>query len=276
MTMTTSRLAAAAAGQVRIGSRQVNRLGIGGNRLNHNQASRQILRQALELGVQLFDTAQMYQGGASETVIGDTLAPYPDNVIVATKGGATASYSADNSAEYIRRGITASLQHLQLERLPLYYLHRIDPEASLEQTIWLLQQLQAEGRIDQIGLSEASVEQVKVAQGVAPIAAVQNEYNLGNRKYDDVVEYCSEHDIVFVPWSPLGSGTMSQLPLVDKIADKYDATPEQIAVAWLLQRSPQMLPIPGTLSSAHLEANIAAAQIKLSHADFSKLNDINI
>lgn len=264
---------AANAGTIAIGGElTVNRLGLGTNRVADNDASRATLRRAVALGVNFFDTAEMYR--ASEAIIGATLAPYPPGVIVSTKGGVTQQFQPANEPENIRRGIEQSLRHLRLEQLPLYFLHRLDA-ARLDETVGYLKELRDEGLIRHVALSDVTVEQIERARRIVPIAAVQNEYNLLQRKHDAEVDYCAANGIAFFPWFPLGKG---RFPAAEEtlaaIGARLGATPTQVALAWLLRRSPAMLPIPGTTSVEHLESNLAAAGLTLGEEDVRALDAV--
>jgi len=257
-------------GTIKLGDLTVNRIGLGTNRLTNTDENQRFLQEAVGLGINFIDTAYRYQAGASESTIGEALAPY-DGVVIATKGG------WDNDRpEQLRGFLEESLQRLQTRCVPLYQLHRVNPDVPIEDSVGELQKFRAEGRIRYIGLSEVTVEQIKRAQAVAPIASVQNEYNVAVRKHDDVVDYCTEQGIAFIPWYPLGGlsgGTAAVESIVADLADKYEATPQQIALAWLLKRSPMMLPIPGTLSLDHLKSNQGAGRINLSDEDYKDLKE---
>ncbi|HUD10579.1 MAG TPA: aldo/keto reductase [Candidatus Saccharimonadales bacterium] len=255
--------------QVQIGDMHVNRLGLGTNRITDTNEARTLLKRAVELGVNFIDTAHTYQGGASETTIGRTLAPYPKGVLIATKGGMNGA-----SPEQLRADLEDSLQRLKIDCIDLYQLHRVDPAIPLETTLSTMKQFQDEGKVRYIGLSEVNVKQIEQAQQIVPIVSVQNEYNLAKRQHEDVVDYCTEHGIIFIPWFPLGGlrgDTAKVNSLTEDLAKKHQATPQQIALAWLLVRSPLMLPIPGTLSIEHLVSNLQAALIELSQADYQSL-----
>lgn len=214
-------------------------------------------------GVNFVDTAHVYTGGDSESAIGSALAPFPENLVVATKGG----YSGGGT-EILREELEQSFKRLRTDRIVLYFLHRIDPQVPLEETMAVLREYRDSGRITHVGLCEVDVQQIRRARSVAPIAAVQNEYNLAERRYDEVVDYCTAEGIVFVPFYPLhGDGP----PTLTKIAERYDASLTQIRLAWLLHRSPVIAPIPGTLSIEHLKENLAALDIELAAEDFETL-----
>lgn len=260
---------ASQAGQVTLGDITVNRIGLGTNRLTDTPENRQLLQRAVELDVNFIDTAYRYQNGASETTIGNTLAPYGNGLTVATKGG-----WGDDSLDDIRLQLDESLKRLQTDHIDLYQLHRINPDIRLRDTMELFREFQEDGKIRHIGLSEVSLEQLQAALEVAPIASVQNQYNLLQRDYEAVVDFCAEQGIVFIPWFPLGGlagGAERVADMLDNMAAKYEASPQQLSLAWLLKRSPTMLPIPGTLSIAHLEDNLRAASITLSEEDYQSL-----
>lgn len=258
-------LTAKNAGTVKLGDITVNRLGLGTNRIADNDESRAVLRRTVELGINFIDTADRY--GQSQEIIGATLAPYPRRVIVATKGG----WRDDNGQESLQVQIDNSLKLLRLEQLPLWQLHRVDPSVPIEQTMSFLKNQQAAGKIRHIGLSEVKIDQIEAARAVVNIVSVQNNYNLLEREHDDVLDYCERERIVFVPFFPLRSGSVMLNRRLQELGDKYGKSPIQIAIAWLLARSPIMLPIPGTLSIEHLEANVAATSIKLENSDYHYL-----
>jgi pyridoxine 4-dehydrogenase len=262
---------AAQAGVIKIGDLTVNRIGLGTNRITDVPEARDLLKKAVELGVNFVDTAYRYTNGASETTIGNTLAPYPDGLVIATKGGWT-----ETKPEEFRHLLEESLRRLHTDHIDLYQLHRVNPDVSFEETIGMLKQFQDEGKIRQIGLSEVSVEQLQEARKIAPIVSVQNEYNVAVRKHEALVDYCTDNNIVFIPWFPLG-GLRGDTAKVDKLvaeaARKHDATSQQIALAWLLKRSPMILPIPGTLSIEHLKENLKAGTLDLSDEDYRNLTE---
>lgn len=212
------------------------------------------------------ETAHLYNGGESESTIGAELAPFADGLVVATKGG----YHPGGGPEGLRAELEQSFERLRVETIALYYLHRVDPETPLEQTLAVLKEYRDAGRIEHVGISEVSVEQIERARSVVPIAAVQNEYSLSERKHDDVVDFCAREGIVFVPFYPLAGDD----PNLREVAERYRASPQQIMLAWLLKRSPAILPIPGTLSIEHLKANLAAREIELADSDFETLTRI--
>jgi pyridoxine 4-dehydrogenase len=257
--------------QILIGELPVNRIGLGTNKITGSPQAASLLQYAVEAGINFIDTARLYTAGASETAIGDTLAPYPDGLVVATKGG-YGSGEGDNRPESLRAELEESLRRLQTDRITLWQLHRVDPRVPLKQTMEVLKSFQADGLVQYLGLSEATVEQIAEARQYAEIVSVQNEYSLAERKHEPVVDYCTENGIVFIPWFPLRHLTDQQVAMLKDIGSAHQATPEQIALAWLLKRSPQMLPIPGTLSKEHLQENIAAARIELSDDEYARLD----
>jgi len=263
-------IAAASAGTISFGDITVNRIGLGTNRIHDNEAGYGLLKRAVELGVNFIDTAHRYAGGESEAAIGNALAPYGNGLVIATKGG----MGNGASAEQLRNELEESLRRLQTDHIDLYQLHRVDPTIPLAETMAVLRGFQDEGLIGHIGLSEVSVEQVKEAVAVAPVVSVQNEYNVAIRKHEALVDYCTANSIAFIPWFPLGGlagDTVKVEALVAEMARKYDVTPQQIALAWLLQRSPMILPIPGTTSIEHLQDNLKAADLDLSDEDYRAL-----
>jgi pyridoxine 4-dehydrogenase len=250
---------------VSLGDLRLNRIGLGTNRLTDTAENRSFLEEAVRAGLNFIDTAHLYTGGESESAIGSALAPFRDDLVVATKGG----YRPGGGTEGLRRELEQSFERLRTDRIVLYFLHRVDPDVPLEETMLLLKEYRDGGRIADVGLSEVNVEQIKRARSVVPIAAVQNEYNLSERKHDEVVDYCTVEDILFVPFYPLRGDESAALT---EIAERYDASPNQVALAWLLQRSPAVLPIPGTLSLEHLKENLGALDIDLSSEDFGTLS----
>jgi aryl-alcohol dehydrogenase-like predicted oxidoreductase len=259
------------------GAMQLTGKGIWGDPSDPDEAVR-VLRRAVELGVNFIDTADSYGPFVSEMLIRRALHPYPDDLVIATKAGLTRHgpgiWKAVGRPEYLRQQCQLSLRHLGLERIELYQLHRIDPKVPLEDQLGELAALREEGLVHHIGLSEVSVEELERAREIVPIATVQNLYNLTNRKAEDLLDHCEREDIGFIPWFPLATGELARSggPL-DRIASEVEATPPQLALAWLLKRSPVMLPIPGTSSVAHLEDNLAAAEIELTDEQFEALSD---
>ncbi|MEU1838904.1 aldo/keto reductase [Micromonospora chersina] len=284
--MTTSTRPAKDSGTYRIGGDlQVDRLGYGAMQLtgpgvwgdpkDPAEAVR-VLRRAYELGVTFIDTADSYGPFVSELLIKEALHPYADDLVIATKAGLTRSGPGDwrpvGRPEYLRQQCELSLRHLGLDCIPLYQLHRIDEKVPLEDQLGELALLKQEGKVRHIGLSEVTVEQIEAARRITPIVSVQNLYNLADRSAEDVLEHCERDDLAFIPWFPIATGNLARPggPL-DAISTEHGATPAQLALAWLLRRSPVMLPIPGTSSVAHLEENVAAAEVRLSDDEFEAL-----
>ena len=248
---------------MRFGDTEVARIGLGTNRLAKTRGSVELIKAAVAAGVQMIDTAHTYTGGQSEETIGDALSPIPGNYIVATKGGL-----GSGRPQALRDEIEMSLTRLRTDSIPLYYLHRVDPAIPLEESIAAIKEYLDRGKIRHIGLSNVDIDQIERARKVVSIAAVQNAYSLSLRKYDTVVDYCAAEEIVFVPYVPLRGADGAA---VAEIASRHRATPQQIALAWLLRRSQAILPIPGTLSLQHLKENLAALSIELSDAEFEAL-----
>lgn len=250
---------------MRIGDFEVARIGLGTNRLRHTAENEAFVREAVAAGVGLIDTAHTYTGGDSEATIGAALSPSPATVVVATKGGYA---PGTGRPEILRAQVEESLRRLRTETIPLYYLHRVDPETPLEESLEALKECQDAGLVRHVGISDVAVDQIERARRVLPIVAVQNHYNLVERKYDGVVDHCEQEGIVFVSYFPV-----RQLPsgLLDRIAERHGATPAQVALAWLLRRSPAMLPIPGTLSLGHLRENLGALDIELDESEVAAL-----
>jgi pyridoxine 4-dehydrogenase len=256
---------ASAMPKLRLGDTEVTRIGLGTNRLTRTPEHVAFIKEAVAAGVSHVDTAYSYTGGDSEETIGAALSPFSDGSVVATKGGFRAG---EGRPQVLRAQIETSLDRLKTDSIALYYLHRVDPQTPIEESLAAIKEYQADGKIRQVGLSEVSVDQIERAREVMPIAAVQNHYNLSERRSEDVVDYCAREGIVFVPFFPLrGDGGP---PLVE-IAQRHGATRPQIALAWLLLRSPTMLPIPGTLSLGHLQQNLGALEIQLTEAEFEAL-----
>lgn len=257
---------------IQIGDLTVKRIGLGTNRIRNDEDSKQALLKAVEFGINFFDTASAYTGGTSEEMIGNTLSPFYSEVVISTKGGMKPpDFAVDGSPENLKASLENSLRKLKLTQIPLYFLHRVDPNIPLKTSVMFLKQMQVEGKIKHIGLSEVSVEQIQEARKYIKVIVVQNEYNLLERKYEDVVEYCEKEGIVFIPWSPIAHGTLN---IPTEILEKYQATPTQLALAWLLHRSPMILPIPGSTSIEHIEENINSLKISLNQEDFEKLTHL--
>jgi aryl-alcohol dehydrogenase-like predicted oxidoreductase len=257
------------------GTMQLTGAGVWGDPESPDEAVR-VLRRAVELGVNLIDTADSYGPAVAEPLIRKALHPYDSGLVIATKAGLTRQgpdvWTPVGRPAYLRQQAEMSLRLLGLDRIPLFQLHRIDPEVPVADQVGELKALQDEGKIQHIGLSEVSLDQLREAQKTASIATVQNHYNVANRDAEELLEVCAAEGIGFVPWFPLATGQLSEPggPL-DHLCTKLDASPSQVALAWLLARSPVMLPIPGTSSVAHLEENIAAADLHLSEDDLASV-----
>jgi pyridoxine 4-dehydrogenase len=266
----------AAAGTIEIGGDLVvRRLGFGAMRITGSgiwgepadaDQAKATLRRAVDLGVNFIDTADSYGPDVSERLIAETLYPYPDDLVIATKGGLVRPgpnrWDADGRPEHLREACEGSLRRLRLDQIPLYQFHRPDPAVPLAESLGMLVQLKDEGKIRHIGISNVSVAQLRAAQQITPVVSVQNRYNAADRKSEAMVDTCEKEQIAFLPWAPIqqADGT----PAVTEAAKRHGASPRQIVLAWLLARSPQMLPIPGTGSPEHVETNIAAASIDLT------------
>lgn len=261
------------------GAMQITGPGVWGEPKDLDEVVR-LLRRAVELGVNFIDTADSYGPFVSETLIRKALHPYADDVVIATKAGLTRPgpdvWLPLGRPEYLRQQLELSLRHLGLERIDLYQLHRIDPKVPLADQIGELVALQKEGKIRHIGLSQVTVAQLEAARKLATIVSVQNLYNLADRTSEKLVDHCEANQIAFIPWFPMATGKLARSggPL-DDIAETHEATPSQLALAWLLRRSPVMLPIPGTSSVAHLEENVAAATVSLSDEDYAALSAVS-
>ena len=271
------------------GDLQVNRLGYGTMRLVGEGAwgepadadeARRVLRRAVELGVTLIDTADAYGPEIAERLICEALHPYPAGVVIATKGGITRQGPAKTEyvgrAGYLIQCVEMSLRRLKLERIDLYQLHRIDPRTPLEESLGALKRMQEQGKIRHIGLSEVSPGEIEEAQKIVPIVSVQNRYSLGDRRHEQTLAWCEQHNIAFLPWYPIAAGKMLKpdhpfAQAFAKLASRYSATPAQLSIAWLLERSPVMLPIPGTSRVTHLEENVAACSLNVSEKDWEEI-----
>jgi pyridoxine 4-dehydrogenase len=287
MTNTTTHNLAAASGRLLIGGDlEVYRLGFGAMRItgdgiwgpprDHDEAIR-VLRRAIDLGVNLIDTADAYGPNVSEELIAEALYPYPEDLVIATKGGlertGPGQWPPNGRPEHLRAALEGSLRRLRLDCIDVYQLHRPDPKVPFEESVGTIADLQKQGKIRHVGLSNVSVAQLKSAQSMLPIVTVQNMYNLATRDSEDVLDACESQSIGFIPWAPLESGQgTSRGGVVQRIAEAHNITPGSVALAWLLQRSPVMLPIPGTSSVAHLEQNMQAATIQLSDQEFEELD----
>src|SRR6478672_11085221 len=259
------------------GTMQLTGKGIWGPPRDHDEAVR-VLRRAVELGITFFDTADSYGPYVAEELLREALHPYADDVVIATKAGLTRQgpglWTPLGQPAYLRQEVELSLRRLGLERIDLFQLHRIDPDYPVADQVGELKQLQDEGKIRHIGLSEVTVEDLQEAQKTAEIVSVQNLYNLANRDAEELLDHCTTENIGFIPWFPLATGELSKEdgPLAAAAAE-HDGTPSQLALAWLLKRSPVMLPIPGTSSVQHLESNTAAAAIELTDQEFHALSE---
>jgi pyridoxine 4-dehydrogenase len=260
------------------GDLMVHRVGFGAMRIasaRDPDGVRALLRRALELGVNLIDTADAYGPERSERLIAESLHPYPQDLVIATKGGQVRDKGGraqpDGRPEHLRAACDASLRRLRLERIDLYQLHNIDPNVPLEESLGALAELRAEGKIRHIGVSNVFGEHVTVALSAAPIVSVQNRYNLAQRRADEVLSTCEDRGVAFMPWSPLGGGSLARdHAALDRIARAHAATRPQVALAWLL-RSPVTIPIPGTTSIDHLDENTGSAGLRLTDAELAEL-----
>lgn len=250
---------------IRLGDVIVPRIGLGTNHLNHNDEHVSFIQDAVGAGIRHIDTAYRYRNGESETTIGAALSPYGTDVVVATKAGIS---DGGGRPEVLKAELDESLRRLQTNTITLHYLHRVDANVPVEDSLGALKQAQDAGKVRHIGISEVGIDVVERARAVVDIAAVQNHYSILERKWDDVVDYCEREEIAFVPYFPLRGDTPAA---VDEIAQRRGATASQIKLAWLLRRSPATLPIPGTLNAAHAKENLAALEIELSDEEFDAL-----
>lgn len=267
------------------GDVEINRLGYGAMRITgkgvwgepaDREQAKQVLKRAVELGVNFIDTADSYGPVVSERLIGEALAPYKTGVVVATKAGFVRTgpnkWTMLGKPEYLHQQVELSLRWLKLERIDLWQLHRIDPTFPVEESLGAIKKLQEQGKIRHVGLSEVSVDDIEKARKVMEIVSVQNEYNITNRKSEDVLNYCEKHNLGFIPWFPVAAGKLAQPGgKLEQAAKKHNATVAQLSIAWLLHRSVVMLPIPGTSSVEHLEENIKAQEISLSKEEMAEL-----
>ena len=269
------------------GDLPVHRLGFGAMRLTgegiwgwppDRENALKVLRRAVQLGANLIDTADAYGPETDELLIAEALYPYPKGLVIATKGGNTRpgpnQWVPDGRPEYLKQCVDKSLKRLKLERIDLYQLHRVDPKVPMEDSLGALKEMQSAGKIRHIGLSEVSPEQVERAQKILPIATVQNRYNITDRKWDNTLAYCEKEQIGFMPWAPVGGTRGISNGALEKIAKDHGVTIYQVGLAWLLHRSPVMLPIPGTSSLAHLEENMAARKLQLSAEEWRAIDAI--
>jgi pyridoxine 4-dehydrogenase len=273
------------AGTIALGHLTVRRLGFGSMRLtgegvwgppDDREAAKAVLRRVVELGVNLIDTADSYGPHVAEDLIREALHPYPDGLVIATKAGlertGPGEWPRNGDPGHLREAVHGSLKRLGVERIDLLQLHAVDPGVPLEESLGALIELRDEGKIRQLGVSNVSVEQLDRAQALTEIVSVQNRFNLEDRRSADVLDACAARGLAFIPWFPLAAGPLARPggPL-DRIAERHGATPSQIALAWLLERSPAMLPIPGTSSIDHLEQNVAAVTVTLTDGDMAEL-----
>jgi pyridoxine 4-dehydrogenase len=277
------------AGTISLGGElRVHRLGFGAMRITGDgiwgppkdrAGALAVLRKALELGVNFIDTADSYGPNVSEELIAEALAPYPKGLVIATKGGwvrpAPGYWSHNASPDHLRTAVEGSLKRLRLERIDLYQLHTPDPATSFDKSMEALAELREQGKIRLLGLSNVTREHVERARKITPIVSVQNRYSFADREWEHVLDYCEQNGIAFIPWFPLGAGKVAGDALA-RIAKSHNAKPMQVALAWLLQRSPVMLPIPGTTSVEHLEENIAAGAVKLTANEMEELGAVSL
>ena len=283
---TTLKADAKASGTFTIGGDlKVHRLGFGAMRITGDgvwgdpkdpKEARAVLRRAVELGIDFIDTADSYGPETSERLIAEVLHPYPKGLVIATKGGLTrpgpGAWEPVGCAPYLTQCVEMSLRRLKLDCIDLYQLHRFDEKTPMEETLGALKKLQKQGKIKHIGLSEVTVDEIRKARKHVTVVSVQNLYNLSDRKHEDVVDYCTQEKLAFIPWFPMAAGDLAKPGgVLDTAAKKHGATVSQLALAWLLHRSPVILPIPGTSSVKHLEENTAAASLKLSEAEWKEI-----
>ena len=282
--MSKKEVSASLAGSVSLGGQlSVLRLGYGAMRLTGDgiwgppkdrKAALAVLRRAVELGLNFIDTADSYGPGVSEELIAEALFPYPKNLVIATKGGwnrpGPNQWTHDASPAHLRNAIEGSLKRLRLDRIEVYQLHAPDPVMPFETSVETLAELQKEGKIHVVGLSNVTQEHIERARKIVPIVSVQNRYSFADREWDYVVDHCERNGIAFIPWFPLGAGKVAG-EILNRVAKAHQSTPLQVALAWLLQRSPIMLPIPGTSSVKHLEENIQAASLRLTQEEYQEL-----
>jgi pyridoxine 4-dehydrogenase len=267
------------------GDLEINRLGYGAMRITgagiwgepaDRESAKQVLRRAVELGVNFIDTADSYGPTVSEPLIGEALFPYAPGVVIATKAGFTRQgpnkWIPVGLPQYLTQQVELSLRFLKKDALELWQLHRIDAKVPVEESLGAIKLLQEQGKIRHVGLSEVNVAEIEQARKTIEIVSVQNEYNIGNRKSEEVLNYCEKNNIAFIPWFPVASGKLAQPGgKLDTVAKKHDATVSQLSLAWLLHRSPVMLPIPGTSSVTHLEENVKSQDVELSDAEWAEI-----
>lgn len=270
-----------------VGDLTVNRLGYGAMRITgkgiwgppkDKAEAIRVLQKAVELGVDFIDTADSYGPNVSEELIAEALYPYKNGLVIATKGGLTRTgpdqWPINSSPEHLKEALEGSLKRLKLEQIDLYQLHRIDPNVPFEDTLEFLKKAQQEGKIKHIGLSEVNIENIKKAQEFVEIVSVQNMYSVDNRKWEAELLYCAENKIAFIPWFPLNGGNEEGMKKIKVLAEKKNATIQQIALSWLLHHSPNILLIPGTSSVAHLEENMKTASVELTEDDLKEMEDL--
>ena len=274
------------AGTLQLGDLTVGRLGFGAMRLcgpgiwgepEDPGAAEAVLRRVVELGINFIDTADAYGPEVNERQISSALYPYPDDLVIATKGGlvrpSPKQLLADGRPQHLREACEGSLRRLKVDTIDVYQLHRPDSRVPFEDSVWALAELRAEGKIRHVGLSNVGVREIVAALDIVPIVSVQNRYNLTDRSSEAVIETCEREGIAFIPWLPLATGDLARPGgALDEVASHRDATPAQVALAWLLAKSPVMLPIPGTSSVEHLEENVAATELRLSEEEVAKLS----
>jgi pyridoxine 4-dehydrogenase len=285
--MNSKNLSASAAGNISLGGElSVHRLGFGAMRLTgegiwgppkDRKRTLAVLRRAVELDVNFIDTADSYGPNVSEELIAEALFPYPPGLVIATKGGwnrpGPNQWTHDATPSHLRKAVEGSLKRLRLDRIDVYQLHIPDPVVSFEASVETLAQLRNEGKIRLAALSNVTQEHIVRARRIVPIASVQNRYSFADREWDYVVDYCERNGIAFIPWFPLGAGKVAG-DILNEIAQRHNASPTQVALAWLLHRSPVMLPIPGTSSIEHLEQNVAAASLRLTQEEYERLSRV--
>jgi aryl-alcohol dehydrogenase-like predicted oxidoreductase len=251
--------------------------GIWGEPADREECKR-VLRRALELGINFIDTADSYGPEVSERLIAETLYPYPDDLVIATKGGLTRPgpgvWDPDGRPEHLRAACEGSLKRLRVDQIDVYQFHRPDPKVPFEESVGALAELKAEGKIRHIGLSNVTVDHIEKAQKLTPIVSVQNRYSVFDRESEPVLEFCSLEELAFLPWRPVAGGEFGAADALAEIARRNNATPSQVALAWLLAHSPVMLPIPGTSRVAHLEENLGAVALELPPSDLAELDKV--
>lgn len=266
------------------GDLKVNRMGFGAMRItgegiwgppNDKEECIRVLKRTVELGINFIDTADSYGPNVSEELIAEALYPYPKDLVIATKGGLLRTgpnqWPINAHPDHLREALQGSLKRLKKDQIQLYQLHRVDPEVPFEKTLEFLQKVQDEGLVKHIGLSEVDVAQIKKAQQYIKVVSVQNKYSVDNRKWEDVLNYCNQNDLAFIPWYPLNAGNVQAIEILNRIGKKYKASAHQVALSWLLYHSNNILLIPGTSRVKHLEENYKAASIRLTQDDMNEL-----